>query len=648
MAGIFISYAREDVAKARAIAGALEQVSFEVWFDERIHSGTEFSREIEQALRSAAAVVVLWSRHSIESPWVRDEAAEGRDSGLLVPILLDKCRPPIGFRQFQTTDLSNWSGRGTPKELDQVIRAVHAKAGAPSEPRAIPLPAGAARFRRRIALAAATLAIIVITAAALLFVTRTDSSPAAPSLALLPFTADSSDPESRKLASAVHDAVAHTLSQGAFSLKLIDSMPPDGPGPADFVISGQLTSDPKGFLASIRMDETAHRSVVFSTQFNSSRDEVEGFAERVGAQLASQLSWTAPLIAIEKRHPSDPAVVAALLGNLTVEGTSSALKDYQEARRIALKAPNSAIAQMSLGMNTGLAVAEIPRSERAEAVALARRAGERARQLAPEFGEPFISWCLLHSPVRLVECEQRLRAGMRIDPDAPFPNWFLSAHLNDVGRIAESAELAQLSLAHDPYMPFKIALAVRMLEVTGRTDEAAQLYAQGIRWWPDNPPITWFRRTGLAQRGDFGALQRFNAELGGDQQRNPVLAAINRKSLPAVQSACATAEGFNGILCMLALARFGDSEAAFAFASRLYPSRIGRTPAEEDRIWLDGGGIYPLSYLTSPAAVPLRRDPRYLEVAKRVGLLDYWRSGRPPDFCRTRPEPICPRLLGRT
>ena len=35
------------------------------------------------------------------------------------------------------------------------------------------------------------------------------------------------------------------------------------------------------------------------------------------------------------------------------------------------------------------------------------------------------------------------------------------------------------------------------------------------------------------------------------------------------------------------------------------------------------------------------------ELAQRVGLLDYWRSGRAPDFCRKQPEPICAQLLKR-
>jgi hypothetical protein len=95
---------------------------------------------------------------------------------------------------------------------------------------------------------------------------------------------------------------------------------------------------------------------------------------------------------------------------------------------------------------------------------------------------------------------------------------------------------------------------------------------------------------------------------------------------------------------MLAYGLVGDLDSAFRIADRLYPSRRGRTPADEERIWLDDPDAAPLAPLTGPAAAPLRRDPRFLALADRVGLLEYWRSGRLPDFCRDKPEPICSKL----
>jgi hypothetical protein len=38
--------------------------------------------------------------------------------------------------------------------------------------------------------------------------------------------------------------------------------------------------------------------------------------------------------------------------------------------------------------------------------------------------------------------------------------------------------------------------------------------------------------------------------------------------------------------------------------------------------------------LFTPSAAPLRRDRRFMALANRLGLVDYWRaSGHWPDFC---------------
>jgi hypothetical protein len=72
----------------------------------------------------------------------------------------------------------------------------------------------------------------------------------------------------------------------------------------------------------------------------------------------------------------------------------------------------------------------------------------------------------------------------------------------------------------------------------------------------------------------------------------------------------------------------------------------GRTPLESDAIWLDQPFQQDTFYLTSPATIAMRRDPRFLPLVDRVGLLDYWRSGRLPDFCTQAHEAVCSRIAG--
>jgi hypothetical protein len=89
VASVFLSYDREDLGRGKTIASALEKAGHSVWWDRYIRGGSQFSREIEEALKRADAVAVLWSSHSVESGWVRDEAAVGRHSGRLVPVLIE-------------------------------------------------------------------------------------------------------------------------------------------------------------------------------------------------------------------------------------------------------------------------------------------------------------------------------------------------------------------------------------------------------------------------------------------------------------------------------------------------------------------------------------------------------------------------------
>ena len=131
MAKVFLSYSRDDVAAAKQLAACIDAAGHQVWWDRQIEGGSRFTAEIDRELKSADAVVVIWTKSSVESPWVQDEAAEGRDNGRLVPILLGTDKPPLGFRQFQSIDFGNWNGESDPPSLEALIRAIAQKNGEP-------------------------------------------------------------------------------------------------------------------------------------------------------------------------------------------------------------------------------------------------------------------------------------------------------------------------------------------------------------------------------------------------------------------------------------------------------------------------------------------------------------------------------------
>ncbi|MEQ7873514.1 TIR domain-containing protein [Sphingomonas sp. ASV193] len=122
LARIFLSYARHDRPAVEGLAAALDKAGHSVWWDRQIGGGARFTDEIDRALRDSDAVIVLWSPAAIASTWVLDEAAEGRDAGKLVPVRIDDCKPPLGFRQFQSIDLSGWrAGDPLPADLGDAL-----------------------------------------------------------------------------------------------------------------------------------------------------------------------------------------------------------------------------------------------------------------------------------------------------------------------------------------------------------------------------------------------------------------------------------------------------------------------------------------------------------------------------------------------
>jgi uncharacterized protein len=110
VADIFLSYARIDRAKVEPIVTMLSKKGWSVFWDPTIVPGDRWDSLIERELKLAKCVVVVWSTKSVQSHWVKDEAAYGRDLSHLVPIKIDGCVAPLGFRQIQVGDFTSWTG----------------------------------------------------------------------------------------------------------------------------------------------------------------------------------------------------------------------------------------------------------------------------------------------------------------------------------------------------------------------------------------------------------------------------------------------------------------------------------------------------------------------------------------------------------
>ena len=107
MADVFVSYCRRDKSRVQPLVAAIEDMGWSVWWDPAIVPGQEFDRQIDAELKQAAAVLVVWTPESVESRWVRGEARDAAERGILVPVRFESAQLPIDFRAFHTIDLDN-------------------------------------------------------------------------------------------------------------------------------------------------------------------------------------------------------------------------------------------------------------------------------------------------------------------------------------------------------------------------------------------------------------------------------------------------------------------------------------------------------------------------------------------------------------
>jgi len=669
MGHIFLSYARVDRSSAERLARVLEDAGHDVWWDRHIDSGEEFASEIEEALERADVVLVAWSASSVKSRWVRDEAAIGGDTGRLVPVSIDGTLPPMGFRQFHSMDLSGWKGGKRDGRTAELLHSVERRMKAPSANDAPAAPAkkggGGPALAGAWRITAAAVLLLAIVGGGWWFWTERagrTGPPTKPTMALLAFTTTSPDPGLRQVASDARDSLSSTLAQSGIPVKLLASAPQPGSLAGDYLISGDFSRDGDKVVGTLHLEEAAHGVSLTSYRFEAAGDDVRNLAERIGVQMAGNISGSVSLMILDRRHPTDPTLLAELMQS--DNSLNDFLQRYQNAKQVVAKAPDLRDAQTALAYYTSFVLDAFPLDQRTIAVADARRAFDKARELDPSEGDIEGAWCSLHSEALLHECEDHLRAGIARSPDDDWLDEFLAGVLEQVGRFDEAAQLQQLSYTHDPYAPVKIRHMLMMLEFTGAVDDANDLNQKGDRWWPEyKGPFLRNRLMGLLYRGDFHGIGRLAQRPDAKdapplQGSGAIIAALESKSVPALRRACAATLGsdWNSVSpflppqCLVAFNSLGDEDSAYALADRMYPKRLGRTPAETERIWLnDPDGGAPLSLVTSAAAAPMRRDPRYLALAQRTGLLDYWRSGRPPDFCKPpHSEPVCVQLLKRS
>jgi DNA-binding response OmpR family regulator len=130
---LFLSYSRQDRPKIEILSVTLQKIGWTVWWDQEIKTGTSYDKIIENALMNARAVVVAWSNTSVDSDWVRAEAAFALKRSKLLPIRLDDTMPPLRFTHIHSINFTKWDGSSDDQAWQKLFADLTQLIGAPAE-----------------------------------------------------------------------------------------------------------------------------------------------------------------------------------------------------------------------------------------------------------------------------------------------------------------------------------------------------------------------------------------------------------------------------------------------------------------------------------------------------------------------------------
>ena len=631
MASVFLSYDRDDAKRARPIALLLEKAGHNVWWDLHVRGGAQFSKVIEEALKASEAVVVLWSANAVESPWVRDEAGAGRDTGRLVPVTLDGTDPPLGFRQYQTIDFSRWKGRGNAAELRTLLGDIGAVAGGRTEVEAREStrpakPAGTRLFTVR-RLRMAVVGVFAAAAAAIAYWLIASNNSGPPTVAVA--AADGS-PSSRQMARDLLVDLGNLQSVKSGSMVLVNG--PDGSTSPDLQFQIANTANSSGRSATLALVNGKDHGLLWSSDF----EQPSGNA----SDLKQQIAFTAGrVLGCALDGSSDD-------GNLL---SGQALKTYLNAcaqladmgdprpvipmlRQVTRDAPHfePAWAKLLLAQATVADMSFTAGRPNEDARNDLRRLIDEERKLNPRLAEADLAETVLLPSTAYGQALALIDRAARQDPDNPEILNFRSSALAGVGRMDEAVADAERASQLDPLSPALSAAFVSMLAYAGLVEPARKQLDELETRWPGTDAarqaryMFYFRygdpKVALAmpetQEGTAGVPYLLEARI------DPSPANVDRlvKFLRARKDKFGADAGADRLAYYtLAMGQFHQNDELFGtLMSWGKPNDLALL-----------GVVY-----FRPELREFRKEPRFLQVMKRAGLLDYWRtSGKWPDFC---------------
>jgi tetratricopeptide (TPR) repeat protein len=621
MAKLFLSYSRKDAAIAQRFTQWLTREGHHVWRDEDdIGGGASFSSEIEKALKDCAAVLVLWSADSVQSSWVRDEAGCGRDLGKLIPFSIDGTEPPLGFRQFQSIDLSRWKRSDQPPAAERIRSAIERVGGMPVATARPP-----SKPRKSVAtLVFAAAAIVLLMAAALATLLFWPNLVREQGITI----AVMASPTSPDRATAVDYANIAAADMAAFLPTHFDRATVIPPSDATARTSGNrmlISVNPHepGTDASLTLSDSDGHTILWSKSWSVPDASAIDLREII-SRSASQAALCLTEAKGGKERLAQPALGQFMGGCVGIgdsrQSDAELLATFERVVKLAPDFPRG-WAYLAIGRSVLAAGKGAPDP----AMKSAREAIATARKLNPRSGLAYLAESLL-VPNDRAQVLALLNQGAELEPDSALLQTQLTDALRSFGRMGDSVQAAKRAVELDPLSSYVRSNYIAALTYAGQFSRAQADIAEARKKWPNDPDL---------DSADFGFQYRYgdprtaeklmpNVLNYSDARLEPFRKIIAARLDPspakiddAIRSWDERSKGDNRNQYLLALGEFQRVDETYALLNdpRFQPS------------------IDP-NLLFRPEFASVRADVRFIPLAARLGLVRYWRdSGNWPDFC---------------
>lgn len=631
MANIFLSYARDDGAKAKRVAQALGGAGHNVWWDQKIGAGSRFSKEIDEALRNAELVVVLWSKSSIESAWVQDEAAAGRDSGRLVPVLIDRVEPPLGFRQYQSIELSGrWRAA---RALIPLIDAVAKRGGASIQASAShSRPSISRRIGWRIPVAAA--AVLLLLAGFWIFLQRPGGAPS--HIVAIAAAEGGNAAQSQELARTIAADLGRFRAGPLGALTVIRG---DGRGSrdADYRVEVGVSASGANLRTDVSLLSPRDSRILWTTTAEGPANELVNLRQRAVAMLGDVLGCAVE-VSSDSRKLSPEVLALYLNGCGRMSDLYGSAPDQEVVsifRQITVKAPDFAPGWANLALIEGASFPGTPPPDRPALRKALIAHLERAKQLDPNLPATIAAAANFHpnDGTKPAHALPVLERGLEQHPDSALLHDMRASYLRDVGRLNEAVNAAKRAVALNPLSPAIRDSYISALAYGGVISVAYAELKKAETIWPGSTVLRDARYRLDLRYGDPKAAKRQLIERGsgdlrpvpGDTAWMTFLDARINASPANVELAL---EGFRAryrsdhahiASYLQALGAFGRVEEAY---------KVVWSPVALDSLLAGTEALF------RPHMRSIRADPHFIALAAKLGMLAYWEKTTIwPDFC---------------